>query len=69
MFAKIDVNGDDEAPLYAFLKESMARPSGKPEIKWNFAKFLVDRSGAVVKRYAPNTTPEEIAPDVAPYLG
>ena len=64
MFAKIDVNGDDTAPLYKFLKKQKPGLLGSEAIKWNFTKFLVDREGNVVKRYAPNDTPESIAKDL-----
>ena len=58
-FKKIDVNGPDEDPLYTYLKaQSKGILGGK--IKWNFTKFLVDREGNVVARFAPTTTPEEI---------
>ncbi len=64
MFAKVDVNGDGAAPLYKFLKSEKPGILGSEAIKWNFTKFLVDRKGAVIKRYAPNDTPESIAPDI-----
>ncbi|ETA74132.1 glutathione peroxidase [Ligilactobacillus equi] len=66
-FAKIEVNGPHEAPLYTFLKDQAhGILSGK--IKWNFTKFLVDRQGKVIKRYAPTDTPEKISADVAEIL-
>ncbi|MBI1859866.1 MAG: glutathione peroxidase [Deltaproteobacteria bacterium] len=61
LFAKIDVNGSNAHPLYEFLKSEKAGLLGTEAIKWNFTKFLVSPSGEVVKRYAPNTKPEEIA--------
>jgi glutathione peroxidase len=64
MFAKVDVNGDNAAPLYKYLKSEKPGLLGSEAIKWNFTKFLVDRDGNVVKRYAPNDTPESIAKDV-----
>jgi glutathione peroxidase len=64
MFAKVDVNGDGAAPLYKFLKAEKRGLLGSEAIKWNFTKFLVDRDGNVVKRYAPNDTPESIAKDI-----
>ena len=64
MFAKVDVNGDDTAPLYKYLKAEKPGLLGSEAIKWNFTKFLVDRDGNVVKRYAPNDTPESIAKDI-----
>lgn len=60
MFAKIDVNGDTAAPLYQFLREAQPNPDGSTEIAWNFAKFLVDRQGQVIKRYEPKATPAQI---------
>ncbi len=64
LFAKVDVNGDNTAPLYKFLKSEKPGLLGSEAIKWNFTKFLVDREGNVVKRYAPNDTPESIAGDI-----
>jgi glutathione peroxidase len=60
MFAKIDVNGDKTHPLYAHLKDAQPGLLGSTAIKWNFTKFLVDRSGAVAARYAPTTKPAEL---------
>ena len=68
MFSKIEVNGDDAAPLYTFLREAAPREDGETEISWNFAKFLVDGDGKVIKRYTPKTTPEEIAKDLSTAL-
>jgi glutathione peroxidase len=64
LFAKVDVNGDDAAPLYRYLKSEKRGLLGSEAIKWNFTKFLVDRAGHVLKRYAPNDTPEAIEPDI-----
>lgn len=58
-FAKIRVNGEGEEPLYTYLKSEKTGRFGK-QIKWNFTKFLIDREGNVVARYAPMTTPEKI---------
>ena len=58
-FAKICVNGDDEAPLYTYLKSQQGGFMGS-KIKWNFTKFLVDRQGNVIDRFAPTVTPEKI---------
>lgn len=66
-FAKINVNGKDEEPLYTYLKAQQKGVLGG-SIKWNFTKFLVDRQGNVVKRYAPTVTPEEIEQDVEKLL-
>jgi glutathione peroxidase len=68
MFAKIDVNGDNAAPLYRYLKSAKPGLLGTEAIKWNFTKFLVDRSGKVIARYAPNDTPESLEADVAKTL-
>ena len=64
MFAKIEVNGESAHPLYKWLKSEGKGILGSEGIKWNFTKFLVDRGGKVVARYAPNDTPESIAGDV-----
>ena len=64
MFAKIEVNGERAHPLYRWLKSEKAGLLGLEAIKWNFTKFLVDRDGRVVKRYAPTDTPEKIARDL-----
>jgi len=69
MFAKVDVNGANAAPLYKYLKSEKPGLLGSEAIKWNFTKFLVDREGNVVKRYAPNDTPESLAGDVEKALG
>ena len=64
MFAKVDVNGDKAAPLYQFLKKAKPGLLGSEAIKWNFTKFLVDRKGNVVERFAPNIEPASLAGDV-----
>jgi glutathione peroxidase len=68
MFAKIDVNGDHAAPLYQYLKKAKPGLLGSEGIKWNFTKFLVDRKGNVIDRYAPNVEPETIAGDIEKLL-
>ena len=60
MFAKIDVNGPDAHPLYRYLKHEKPGLLGSERIKWNFTKFLVDRAGKVVARFAPMTKPDAI---------
>jgi glutathione peroxidase len=60
MFEKIDVNGPNAHPLFQYLKKEKSGLLGTQNIKWNFTKFLVDREGAVVARYAPQTKPEEL---------
>jgi glutathione peroxidase len=69
LFAKIDANGPGAHPLYRFLKSEQPGVLGSESIKWNFTKFLVDRQGRVVKRFAPTTTPDRIAGDIEPLLG
>jgi glutathione peroxidase len=64
MFAKIEVNGDGAHPLYQWMKKQAKGLLGSESIKWNFTKFLVDAEGNVVKRYAPNDTPEKIEKDL-----
>jgi glutathione peroxidase len=56
---KVDVNGEDAAPIYKFLKSTKTGPFGD-DIKWNFAKFLVDKQGRVAERYGPTTYPLSI---------
>jgi glutathione peroxidase len=68
LFAKIDVNGADAAPLYQYLKKEKPGLLGSEAIKWNFTKFLVDRKGNVVERYAPNVEPADIAADIEKLL-
>ncbi|WP_313167932.1 glutathione peroxidase [Massilia oculi] len=68
MFSKIDVNGDDAHPLFRFLKGEAPGVLGTEAIKWNFTKFLVNKDGAVVKRYAPATKPEELKGDIEKLL-
>jgi glutathione peroxidase len=68
MFAKIDVNGPNTHPLYEFLKGEQPGVLGTKNIKWNFTKFLVDRNGKVVDRFAPMTKPEEIEKSIATVL-
>ena len=60
LFAKIEVNGAGTHPLYLWLKGEKAGVFGTEAIKWNFTKFLIDRSGQVVKRFAPADSPEKI---------
>ncbi len=67
MFAKIDVNGKNADPLFRFLKKKLSGFLGG-RIKWNFTKFLVDKNGKPVKRYAPVTPPEKLAADIEKLL-
>jgi len=64
LFAKIEVNGSAAHPLYKHLKKAQPGLFGSESIKWNFTKFLVDREGNVLKRYAPSDTPEMIEEDL-----
>ncbi len=66
-FAKIKVNGKEADPFYIYLKQQKGSTLGD-RIKWNFTKFLVDRSGNVIKRYAPSDTPESIEKDLEALL-
>lgn len=68
MFSKVDVNGEQAHPLFQFLKKAAPGLFGTEAIKWNFTKFLVDRNGNVVKRYAPTDKPEKIADDIRKLL-
>ncbi|MBI0328049.1 glutathione peroxidase [Burkholderia plantarii] len=68
LFEKIDVKGEHAHPLFRYLTDEAPGLLGTKMIKWNFTKFLVDRSGNVVKRYAPQTKPDEIAEDIEKLL-
>ena len=68
VYGKIDVNGDNAAPIYRYLKDEAPGLLGSKSIKWNFTKFLVDRSGKVVKRYPPQAKPEDLAKDIEALL-
>lgn len=68
MFGKIDVKGGNAHPLYRYLTDEAPGIFGLKAIKWNFTKFLVDRNGNIVKRYAPSTKPDEIAADIEKLL-
>ena len=67
-FSKIEVNGENEEPLYTYLKSQKGGIFGK-NIKWNFTKFLVDQNGNVIKRYGSTVTPEKIEKDIKILLG
>ena len=69
MFAKVDVNGEQASPLFEYLKSNAKGLLGSEGIKWNFTKFLVDRNGKVVDRFAPTTEPEKIVPEIEKLLG
>ncbi len=68
LFDKIEVNGANTHPLYSFLKEAKPGMLGSKDIKWNFTKFLIDRNGNVVERFAPQTAPESIEKDIQKLL-
>jgi glutathione peroxidase len=68
MFAKVEVNGESAHPLYRHLKSEAKGILGSEAVKWNFTKFLVDRDGKVVRRYAPNDRPESLEKDIAALL-
>jgi glutathione peroxidase len=68
LFEKIEVNGNNAHPLFQYLTQAAPGILGTKGIKWNFTKFLVDRSGKVVKRYPPTTKPEDLAKDIQALL-
>ena len=68
MYAKVEVNGDGAHPLYRHLKREAKGLLGSEAVKWNFTKFLVDRDGRVVRRYAPTDTPAAIEKDLSKVL-
>jgi glutathione peroxidase len=68
MFAKVDVNGPGTHPLYQHLKDEAPGLLGSRAVKWNFTKFLVNREGQPVERFAPTVTPEQLAPRIAKLL-
>lgn len=68
LLSKVDVNGKEAAPVYKYLKDSLPGLLGLKNIKWNFTKFLIDKSGRPVKRYAPTDKPLSIASDIKKIL-
>jgi glutathione peroxidase len=68
MFAKVDVNGENAHPLFEYLKEKAPGVLGTKAIKWNFTKFLVDRNGNVVARFASQTRPSELKSEIEKLL-
>ncbi|ASA19546.1 glutathione peroxidase [Paenibacillus donghaensis] len=68
MYEKIDVKGDEAHPLFKYLSKEAPGLMGSKSVKWNFTKFLVDQEGRVLKRFAPKTTPDQIADDIAKLL-
>ena len=69
MFSKIEVNGDGACELYRWLKEQQPGEGESSDIGWNFEKFLVNRDGAVVARFAPTVTPDQVAEQLPTLLG
>jgi glutathione peroxidase len=69
MFAKVDVNGENAAPLFKFLKKEKKGLLWSEGIKWNFTKFLIGRDGTVLKRFAPTDKPESLTGDIETALG
>jgi len=68
MFAKVDVNGPATHPVFKALKKAATGLLGSESIKWNFTKFLVDKDGNVIERYAPTTKPEDLKPAIEKLL-
>tara|TARA_E500000081_G_C5911727_1_gene252378 strand:- start:48 stop:527 length:480 start_codon:yes stop_codon:yes gene_type:complete len=68
VLAKIDVNGENEEPLFGYLKSEKPGIMGSKGIKWNFTKFLVDKNGEVLKRFSSKTTPSEIEKEIESIL-
>ncbi len=68
LFAKVEVNGPHAAPVFEFLKSAQPGVFGSQAVKWNFTKFLIDRRGQPVARYAPTTAPEKLAADIEALL-
>ncbi|WP_057912713.1 glutathione peroxidase [Peribacillus muralis] len=68
MFAKVNVNGKEAHPLFSYLAENAPGLMGSKSIKWNFTKFLIDRDGKIVSRYAPKTKPLELESDLKKLL-
>jgi len=68
LFSKIEVNGDNTHPLYTFLKAQAPGILGSKGIKWNFTKFLVNKNGDVIKRFAPTVKPEALVDDIEKVL-
>ena len=64
LFSKVDVNGDDAHPLYKYLTNEQKGFLGSKKIKWNFTKFLIDKDGNPIDRYAPTTKPEAMEEDI-----
>jgi glutathione peroxidase len=68
LMGKVEVNGPDATPLWKWLKDSAPGLLGTKSVKWNFTKFLIDRDGVVVRRFAPNAAPETLAAEIESLL-
>ncbi len=68
LMSKVEVNGSGASPLYDWMKGEAPGLMGTRSIKWNFTKFLIDRDGKVVRRYAPNDTPASLEKDIEKLL-
>lgn len=68
MYEKINVNGSEAHPLFKYLSKEAPGVLGSKSVKWNFTKFLVDQEGRVLKRFSPQTTPDQIEADIAKLL-
>ncbi len=68
IFSKVDVNGSQAHPLYAYLTAQAPGLLGTKKIKWNFTKFFVSKDGEIIRRFAPQDTPEKIEKEIVPYL-
>jgi len=68
IFAKVEVNGEKADPLFKYLKKEAPGILGTEAIKWNFTKFLVDKTGKVIKRFASATSPDSIEPEIRALL-
>ncbi len=65
---KVEVNGENTAPLYSYMKEALPGLLGSKKVKWNFTKFLFDKNGKAIKRYASTAKPQDIAKDIVKIL-
>ena len=68
MFAKVDVNGDNAAELYQWLKSEQPGEGESPDVRWNFEKFLINQEGTPVRRYSPGFETKDVAADIAALL-
>ena len=68
MFAKVDVKGDHAHPLFTYITEQAPGILGMKAVKWNFTKFLIGRDGKVIKRFAPQTKPEDVEKEIEKVL-